>query len=100
MDELLLKVKNALGITGTTQDETLKVYIDGIKDYMKSAGVKSEVVKNKVSYGAIVAGVMDTWNYGSGEISLSPYTKERIIQLKFAVLENVGEDNDDEKNEG
>ena len=100
MNELLSKVKDALGITGTAQDKTLNVYIDGIKDYMKSAGVKSSVVENKVSYGAIVAGVMDTWNYGSGEINLSPYTKERIIQLKFAEPENVGEDNGDDENEG
>ena len=81
--QLLSKVKSALGITGEAQDETLKVYIDGIKEYMKSAGVLSSVVDSEMSTGAIVAGVMDTWNYGSGEINLSPYTRERIIQLKY-----------------
>lgn len=88
MDEILTKVKNALGITSNAQDETLKVYIDGIKTFMKSAGVSDAVLKSDISSGAIVAGVMDTWNYGSGEISLSPYTKERIIQLKFAQVED------------
>lgn len=88
MDEILTKVKNALGITSNAQDETLKVYIDGIKAFMKSAGVSDTVLNSDTSSGAIVAGVMDTWNYGSGEISLSPYTKERIIQLKFAQVED------------
>ncbi|MBR0038952.1 MAG: hypothetical protein IJP71_02985 [Lachnospiraceae bacterium] len=99
MDELLLKVKNALGITSTVQDDTLKVYIDGMKDYMKSAGVPSEVVGDKMSYGAIVAGVTDTWNYGGGEIKLSPYTKERIIQLKFAKPENNNQNDASESND-
>lgn len=88
MNEILTKVKNALGITSNAQDETLKVYIDGIKTFMKSAGVSDTVLNSDISSGAIVAGVMDTWNYGSGEISLSPYTKERIIQLKFAQVED------------
>lgn len=94
MDELLSKVKSALGITSSAQDDTLKVYIDGMKNYMKSAGVPSEVVEDKISYGAIIAGVTDTWNYGGGEIKLSPYTKERIIQLKFAKPENSNNSNE------
>ena len=88
MDEILAKVKNALGITSDAQDETLQVYIDGIKEYMKSAGVSDTVLNSDMASGAIVAGVMDTWNYGSGEVNLSPYTKERIIQLKFAKVED------------
>lgn len=99
MDEILSKVKNALGITSTAQDDTLRVYIDGMKDYMKSAGVPPEVVEDKMSYGAIVAGVTDTWNYGGGEIKLSPYTKERIIQLKFARLENNNQNETSESND-
>ena len=83
MNEILSKVKSALGITSSAQDETLNVYIDGVKAYMIAAGVSSAVVDDKKSYGAIVSGVIDTWNYGSGEINLSPYTKERIIQLKY-----------------
>ena len=98
MGELLSKVKNALGITSTAQDDTLRVYIDGMRDYMKSAGVPSEVVEDKMSYGAIVAGVTDIWNYGGGEIKLSPYTKERIIQLKFAKPENNNQNVTNESN--
>lgn len=86
-NEILGKVKKALGITGDDQDDTINVYIDGIKEFMLSAGVPKKVVNNEKSYGGIVAGVMDTWNYGSGEIKLSPYTKERLIQLKYTVLD-------------
>lgn len=86
-NEILGKVKKALGITGDDQDDTINVYIDGIKEFMLSSGVPKKVVNNKKSYGAIIAGVMDTWNYGSGEIKLSPYTKERLIQLKYTVLD-------------
>ncbi len=88
MDAILSKVKNALGITSTAQDETLKVYIDGVKSFMKSAGVSDTVLDSDTSSGAIVAGVIDTWNYGSGEVNLSPYTKERIIQLKYATVDS------------
>lgn len=82
MDKVLEKVKKALGIYTDAQDETLKIYIDGIKNYMKSAGVSSKILSNDISTGCIVAGVIDTWQLGGGTIKLSPYTKERIIQLK------------------
>lgn len=80
---LIDKVKSAIGITGNDQDETIQVYIDSIKSYMKSAGVSDSVVESDIACGAIVSGVIDTWQYGSGAINLSPFTKERIIQLKF-----------------
>ena len=95
MDAILSKVKNALGITSEAQDETLDVYIDGIKTFMKSAGVSDTVLNSDIASGAIVAGVIDTWNYGSGEVKLSPYTKERIIQLKFAKVPNENESNEE-----
>lgn len=88
MDAILTKVKNALNITSEAQDETLKIYIDGVKEYMKSAGVSDDVLESDMSSGAIVAGVTDTWSYGSGELKLSPYTKERIIQLRYAKVDN------------
>ena len=84
---ILDKVKNAIGITGDGQDETISVYIEGIKAYMKSAGVPDSVIESDIACGAIVSGVIDTWMYGSGSINLSPFTKERIIQLKFEETE-------------
>ncbi|MCQ2609193.1 MAG: phage head-tail connector protein [Lachnospiraceae bacterium] len=85
--EILDKVKKALGIFTNAQDDTLNVYIDGIKSYMKSAGVSDAVLSNEISCGCIVAGVIDTWQLGGGTIKLSPYTKERIIQLKNEEVE-------------
>ena len=87
MDIILTKVKNGLGITSDAQDETLNVFIDGIKAFMKDAGVSDEIIESDDASGVIVSGVIDTWNYGSGEVKLSPFTKERIIQLKYRAKE-------------
>lgn len=84
--ELLTKIKNGLGITGTFQDETLKVYIDEVKCFMRSAGVKEAIVDSEASVGCIMRGVADLWNYGSGNTKLSEYFKIRVLQLKAAIL--------------
>ena len=80
--ELLAKIKNGLGITGTFQNDTLSVYIEDVKAFMLSAGVLKKVVDSEVSVGCIMRGVADLWNYGSGNASLSDYFKMRLIQLK------------------
>lgn len=80
--ELLAKIKNGLGITGTFQDETLKVYISEVKEFLISAGVSAEVISDSASVGCILRGVADLWNYGSGNASLSDYFRQRAIQLK------------------
>lgn len=82
-DKLLEKVKTALGITGTYQDETLTIYIDEVKEYLVSAGVAKSIVDSSVSVGVIARGVSDLWNYGSGNAELSPYFMQRAIQLSF-----------------
>lgn len=79
--ELLTKVKAALGITGTFQDETLQVYITDVKAFMTDAGVSADVVSSAASVGCIVRGVADLWNYGSGNGRLSPYFTQRMLQL-------------------
>lgn len=94
--ELLTKVKNGLGITGTFQDTTLQIYIDEAKAFMKSAGVPDNVISSNVSVGCILRGVADLWNYGSGNARLSEYFKMRVCQLKTVVIqtnENEGEEN-------
>ena len=83
--ELLTKIKNGLGITGTYQDNTLQVYVDDVKSFMKSAGVSDDVIQSEVSAGCIMRGVADLWNYGAGSANLSPYFQMRLIQLKHAV---------------
>lgn len=87
--ELLSKVKKALGIEGDYQDDTLQIYIDDAKAFMKDAGVLSVVIDNAVSVGCIVRGVADLWNYGSGSVGLSDYFKQRVIQLSMLKADDL-----------
>lgn len=80
--ELLIKIKNGLGITGDFQNDTLKVYIDEVKAFMISAGVSYELIESEAAVGCILRGVADLWNYGNGNAKLSEYFKMRLIQLK------------------
>ena len=50
---LLQKVKDGLGITSNAQDETLKVYINAVKEYMSGAGVSEEVLDSDMVLGAV-----------------------------------------------
>lgn len=81
-DELLIKVKQGLGISGNYQDETLLIFIDEVKEYMLSAGISKTTIESVKAVGAILRGVSDLWDYGSGSVGLSPYFKERVIQLR------------------
>ena len=80
--ELLAKVKNGLGITGTFQDNTLSVYIAEVKEFMLGAGITQEIVDSSASAGCIMRGAADLWNYGSGNATLSDYFRMRMLQLK------------------
>lgn len=92
MADTLNKVKSALGITGTYQDETLTVYIDEVKDYMLDAGVPESVVNSNVSAGVISRGVTDLWNYGSSGGKLSEYFYQRVTQLVYKTTKEVDAD--------
>ena len=94
--EILAKVKNGLGITGTYQDNTLNVYLTEVKEFMSSAGVPSTVITSEKAVGCIMRGVADLWNYGSGNAHLSNYFAQRLIQLK---TETVSEDDEEEGDE-
>lgn len=80
-DELLTKVKKALGVGGTYQDDTLKIYIDEVKEYLLDAGVSAETLQDDKCVGVICRGVADLWNYGSGNAQLSLYFMQRATQL-------------------
>lgn len=80
-NEILQRVKTALGYTGQYNDEMLKIFIADIRQYMLDAGVKQEIVNTDSAIGAYIRGVADTMNYGSGTVTLSPYFKERVIQM-------------------
>lgn len=77
--ELLVKVKQALNIGGSYQDNTLQIYIDEVKAYIVGAGVPKDKVDTYV--GVISRGVADLWNYGSGEAKLSNYFMQRVAQI-------------------
>ena len=83
VDTHLEGVKSALGITGTYQDATLKIYIEEVIAYMKDAGVSTEVINSDVSDGVIARGVTDLWNYNGGSGKLSDYFYQRVSQLAY-----------------
>lgn len=78
---MLEKIKTALGITGTYQDETLQIYIDEVNSYLVSAGMPRSKVNTSETVGIVARGVADLWNYGAGEGKLSNYFMQRAIQL-------------------
>lgn len=76
---MLEKVKNALGIVGEYQDETLNVYIEEVKSFLVDAGV----AESNITSGIVARGVADLWNYGSGDGKLSSYFMQRATQLAY-----------------
>jgi hypothetical protein len=87
VDTHLEKVKSALGITGNYQDATLKIYIEEVVEYMKDAGVSTDVINSDVSAGVIARGVMDLWNYNASAGKLSDYFYQRVSQLAYTSKE-------------
>lgn len=88
--ELLSRVKSSLNITGSQFDETLKLHIEEVKNYLISAGVLSDVVGSTLAVGCIARGVADLWNYGNGDTKLSEYFYQRAEQLRGIEVLNIG----------
>lgn len=80
-ETLLNKVKTALLIEGDYHNDMLKIYIDEVLDYMRSAGVPEDTLQSERIIGAVARGVTDLWNFGSGNGKLSEYFYQRVIQL-------------------
>ena len=78
-DEMLSGVKNALGIQGDYQDETIKEYISEVCSFLVDAGVSS----SNITTGIVARGVSDLWSYGSGDGTLSSYFMQRATQLAY-----------------
>lgn len=76
---MLTKVKYALGITGTYQDNTISEYIDEVVAFLNDAGVPS----NLITSGLVSRGVADLWDYGNGAGKLSEYFMQRAAQLAY-----------------
>ena len=80
-EQLLAKVKKALGITGDYQDEVLAEYVQEALSFMKGAGVSPEVASSDEGSGCVARLVSDLWNYGSGTAKISEYAAQRVTQL-------------------
>jgi len=83
-EQRLRRVKNALGVTGEYQDDTLEEYICDVMDMLRDAGVRAAVVDSDKALGAISRGVSDLWNLGAGGGVLSPVFFQRVVQLAYA----------------
>lgn len=77
--EMLTKVKNALGIQGEYQDDTLTEYITEVVAFLTDAGVS----ESNITAGIVSRGVSDLWSYGSGNGKLSEYFMQRAAQLSY-----------------
>lgn len=87
--ELLQQIKIGMGFADTFHDEALKLRINEMKDFMRSKGVKEDVINSPASVGCILAGVNDLYYYASGGVKLSDYTVKRVIQLKHKKADEV-----------
>ncbi|MBO7339617.1 MAG: hypothetical protein J6U66_06070 [Lachnospiraceae bacterium] len=76
---MLTNVKQALGIEGTYQDNTLTQYVDEVMDFLTTAGVKASAI----TPGIVARGVSDLWNYGAGNGKFSEYFMQRATQLSY-----------------
>lgn len=79
--DLLQEVKNRLMITGNFHDNLLNGYIEDVKEFLISSGVKKSIVESKKSIGCIAKGVSDLWLNGV----FSETFKMRVVQLTFEV---------------
>ena len=75
----LADVKNALGITGNYQDDTLQQHFDETVSFLLDAGVKEK----NITVGIVARGVSDLWNYGGNDGKLSLYFMQRATQLSY-----------------
>lgn len=77
--DYLTKVKQALGITGSYQDNTLREWINETVAFLKDAGVS----EGNITPGLVSRGVADLWNYGAGDGKFSTYFLQRATQLSY-----------------
>ena len=80
--DLLAAIKDTLNISGEYFDNTLNFYIEEVKAYLTSAGVRVDVLGSTLAVGCIARGVSDLWNYGNGDTKLSEYFYQRADQLR------------------
>lgn len=79
--DILQEVKDRLVITDNFHNAMLNGYIEDVKQFMISGGVKKSIVESEKSIGCIARGVSDLWM----DNLLSETFKQRMIQLTFEV---------------
>lgn len=77
--QYLKSVKDALGITGSYQDDTLTEWINETVAFLKDGGV----AEGNITPGIVARGVVDLWNYGAGDGHFSTYFLQRAAQLSY-----------------
>lgn len=82
--ELLTKIKAALYITDSYQDEALKVYIDDVKNDMKQSGIAATYVESEAAVGIILQGVKDTMRLDGGAADYSQMYKDKVVKAALA----------------
>lgn len=82
--ELLIKVKKGMLISGDYNDASLLIFIDEAKRHMKDAGISDNYINSKNAVGIITLIVSDL--YGT-EKKLSDYTQNRLYQLRITQKE-------------
>ena len=82
MEDLLLKnVKGLLLLTGNAHDNALNLYINEALDFMESAGVDRSIAQANAG---VVAGIVkDLMTGEAGKGDISPYWKQRVVQLSY-----------------
>lgn len=78
--ELLIKVKQGMLMSGNYNDDSLMIFINEAIEHMRDAGIKDEFIKSEKSIGLITLITSDL--YGTDK-KLSDYTKSRIIQARM-----------------
>lgn len=77
--EMLTAVKKLLGITDTTQDDTLSQLIYEVTAFIVDAGVPAR----NITAGLVARGVSDLWDYTAGQGQFSKYFMQRLTQLSY-----------------
>ncbi len=82
-EEQIKAVCNMLSMSEKYDGEKIGYFVDEVKQYMLSAGVPLLLANDRRAIGCIARGVSDLYTYDNGTASLSPYFKERVVQLKL-----------------
>lgn len=72
-------VKTATGLTGEYQNGTVEIWLNEVIDFLRDAGV----AESNITCGIAARGVLDLWDYDSGQGKLSQYFMRRASQLSF-----------------